>query len=182
MQPDNLIERIREHYVPQLADFIDRQRKALGRGAGEVKFDWGAGSLHYRNFSCIDFAAGGESPRFIEFGATRWLAFDPLTTTVARSLSMNITTMRWDNVRIEHDAARVDETRLSRWFEHWFDPEDSRYVQGAELGDIIHRITLEPWAIEVDFGSSRPDSFWGLVDVLHSSGASQLRVSFPGEK
>lgn len=179
MQADDLIEKVQGHYVPQLAGFIARQRQALGRGSGEVKLNWGEGSRYFRDLVCIDFAAGGDKPKFIEFGLKSWLSFPPLTATVAKSLTLEITAMRWDDVRVEHDVSTVDEAGLGRWFEYWFDLEDKRNPGGSELCDIIHRLTIEPSALEVDFGSSRSDSFWGLVEVLRSSGARHIRVSVP---
>lgn len=181
MQADEIIEAVRNHYAPQLADFINGQRRKLGHGAGEVKFSWGEGSRYFRNLACIDFAAGGEDQRFIEFGLKKWLSFSPITLNIAKTLTLRIESMRWDDVRLEHDAKSIDEIRLSQWFEFWFDPDEKRYVEGAELGDIIHRLTVESTALEIDLGSSRPDSFWGLVDVLRFSGASRIRVSIPGQ-
>jgi hypothetical protein len=181
MQVDEIVEAVRNHYVPQLSDFIKLQRRELGRGAGEVKFNWGSGSRYYRDFVCIDFAAGGEEPRYVEFGLKTWLTFPPMTVNIAKSLTLQIESMRWDDVRLEHDAKSIDDVRLNQWFEFWFDPDDKRYIEGAELGDIIHRMTVEPAALEIDFGSSRSDAFWGLVDVLRFSGASRIQVSVPDQ-
>ena len=68
MQADEFVEAVRNHYVPQLSDFINLQRLKLVRGAGEVKFRSGSGSRYYRDFVCIDFAAGGQDPQYVEFG------------------------------------------------------------------------------------------------------------------
>lgn len=176
MEPHQLMSQIRKHYLVQLQEFVVAQQKALGMGAGEVKFHMGENSRYYKDLICIDFAAGGEKPQYLELPLERTLSFDPISLTVAGTLILAIDSIRWDDVRIEHDVAEVDEEGLGRWFHYWFDPDDERHIDGADIGNIIHRVTIEPFIFEVDFGSARPDAFWALIDVLRASGATRVRA------
>ncbi|NUS19621.1 MAG: hypothetical protein HOQ25_07495 [Mesorhizobium sp.] len=66
---------------------------------------------------------------------------------------------------------------LDAWFQHWFDPDDARYREGAELGDIIHSLWVRPKALTVDFGTASPDAFWSLLALLEGAGTSGIRIN-----
>ena len=142
------LSRIRDHYVEQLLLFVAEQRRNSIRGEAEI----------------------------IDFEPERILGFEPITATLG-SAELEIENLRWDDVVIDHNGAFDAERILGAWFEKWFDPDDRRYRPGADLGNVIHSLVVEPGKLRIDFGSASPDAFWELLDRVEKAGATELRIS-----
>ena len=72
---------------------------------------------------------------------------------------------------------RVPPSPLSRWFQHWLDPEDVRHDPSVELSDVIHSVLLQPNFISIDFGSAHSNAFWDILQLLEEAGATSIEVS-----
>ena len=170
------LSRIRDHYVEQLLLFVAEQRRNSIRGEAEVKLELEPGTRVFRSLSCADFVRNDGEPEIIEFEPERILGFEPITATLG-SAELEIEDLRWDDVVIDHNGAFYAERILGAWFEKWFDPDDRRYRPGADLGNVIHSLVVEPGKLRIDFGSAAPDSFWELLDRVENAGATELRIS-----
>ena len=170
------LSRIRDHYVEQLLLFVAEQRRNSIRGEAEVKLELEPGTMVFRSLSCADFVRNEGEPEIIEFEPERILGFEPITATLGNA-ELEIENLRWDDVVIDHDGAFDAERILGAWFEKWFDPDDRRYRPGADLGNVIHSLVVEPGKLRIDFGSASPDAFWELLDRVEKAGATELRIS-----
>ena len=126
--------------------------------------------------SCADFVRNDGEPEIIDFTPERVLGFESISTSLGNA-EVTIADLRWDDIVIRHDASFDSEQVLGGWFDKWFDPADSRYRPGAELGNVIHLLAVEPGKLSIDFGSAAPDAFWELLNVIQRAGATQLHVS-----
>jgi hypothetical protein len=169
------LSQIRDHYTQQLIVFVAEQRRNSIRGEAEVKLELEPGSRVFRSLACADFVRNDDEPEIIEFTPDRILGFDPITTTLGNA-DLEIEQLRWDDVVIHHNGSFDAEQVLGGWFEKWFDPDDRRYRGGADLGNVIHSLVVEPGRLSIDFGSAAADSFWELLDRLERSGATVLRI------
>ena len=170
------LAQIRDHYAQQLLVFIAEQRRNSIRGEAEVKLELEPGSRIFRSLSCADFVRNDGEPEIIEFTPERILGFEPITATLGNA-DLEIERLRWDDVAIHHNGRFDAEQTLGGWFDNWFDPDDRRYRAGADLGNVIHSLIVEPGKLSIDFGSAAPDSFWELLDRLERAGATELRIS-----
>ena len=171
----SFLSRIRNHYVEQLLIFIADQRFNSLRGEAEVKVEHEPGSALFRSLTCADFARNDRAPELVEFTPERMLGFEPIHTTLGAA-DLRIEGLRWDEAVIEHNASFDAEQTLGAWFDRWFDPDDRRHNPGADLGNVIHSLMVEPGQLRVDFGSAAPDAFWELLNLLEKAGATELRV------
>jgi hypothetical protein len=172
----NFLSRVRDHYVDQFRAFVKRQLENCSQGAAEVKLELNADSEIFRRLYCVDFIRNDGASKIIELQPDRVLNFEPITGSVGDAI-LKIEHVRWDDVLVYHNAQTDFGDALSGWFDTWFDPEDRRYVQGAELGNVIHSLGVRPQLLSVDFGTAEPEAFWELIALLERTGASELRVS-----
>ncbi len=176
MDIEDLIIRVRDHYVEQLRLFVAQQKEACGGlGSAEVKLQIPEPSSLYRGLFCIDFAAKvGEETIFREMQADSFLAFAPVAATIG-SAEVVLANLHWNDVIIYHDLG-ADIVGLDAWFEAWLDPQDARYDEAAEFALCIHSLGIEPGVLTVDFGTAPPDAFWHLMKALTDAGARRFEV------
>ena len=170
------LSRLRDHYADQLLLFVADQRRNCIRGEAEVKIELEPGSRIFRSLCCADFVRNDGEPEIIEFTPERILSFEPIATTLGAA-DLRIEELRWDDVIIQHNGSFDPEQALGSWFDRWFDPDDRRYRSGADLGNVIHSVVVEPHKLVIDLGSAAPDSFWEVLDLLEKAGATELRIS-----
>jgi hypothetical protein len=177
MDPKALVGRVRDLYVEQFVEFAERQLANGGRGAAEVKIRLGAGSTLFEQFYCVDFLQNDESPKAIELAPERVIQFDLLEGAFGASL-LRIEHLRWEDVIVRHDLEHpLRGVELASWFQFWFDAEDERAQPAAQLSGNIHSLLEEPGQISIDFGTSQPDAFWDLLELLERLGAKRIEVS-----
>lgn len=176
VSPTEFIPEIREHYLDQFRAFVRTQTQLCAQGAAEVKFDLGEECDLFRQMYCIDFVRNDGEVDLIELRPDRILTFNPITGTTGKA-EWVIERLEWDDVVIYHDLESDLDDALTPWFEKWFDPDDRRYVEGAELGNVIHSLGARGKTIRIDFGTADADAFWELLHVLGDAGASELRIS-----
>lgn len=169
------ITAVQQHYHQQYEAFVENQM-SIGQGAAEVMFqlppdpDGIFGGLY-----TVDFAFGPESA-----GGTRIVELFPdKMLHVAQSefeysgVEIHLEPFRWDNMSIGFDGSQPD---LAKWFEKWFDPNDTRYVASETFGNRIHSVSLSQGQINVDFGSAEAQSLTDLIEVLKVSGTREISI------
>lgn len=169
------LSRIRDDYTQQLLVFVAEQRRNSLRGEAEVKLDLEPGTKAFRSMTCADFVRNDGQPEIIEFTPEHLLGFDPVAATLGNA-DLKINQLQWDGVVIRHDASFDPERILGGWFERWFDPDDRRYQGGADLGNVIHSLVVEPGQLTIDFGSAAPDAFWEILELLEKAGATEISI------
>lgn len=173
----SLIQNVRDHYVRQFVAFATMQREQWGSGSSEVKFELSSSSELYRSLYCIDFAARvGEEAIFRELQPDLILSFEPFALEV-RGVPLRVEQLVWDDVEIRHDAKELSSDELARWFNYWFDPEDTRLDPDAEVGRIIHSIVVKPGYLSLDLGTATADALWDIVDLISAGGATRIQVN-----
>lgn len=170
------LSRLRDHYVEQLLLFVAEQRRRCAQGAPEVKIELKTESSLLNRLYCADFICNDGEPEIVELQPERVLSFNPIGASLGNA-DIRFEHVRWDDILIHHNASADFAEPLAAWFEQWFDPDDRRYVAGAELGNIIHSVGVEPRRLTVDLGSATPDSLWELLNLLEKAGATELRIS-----
>jgi hypothetical protein len=141
-----------------------------------VKLELEPGSRIFRSLSCADFVRNDGEPEIIDFTPERVLSFEPITTSLGGA-ELTIEDLMWDDVVIHHNGSFDPEQALGAWFDRWFDPDDRRYMSGADLGNVIHSLVVEPRKLRIDFGSAAPESFWEVLNLLEVAGATQLQIT-----
>ncbi len=176
MDVDNLISRVRDHYVEQFHAFIAQQREEGAPGAAEVKLQLGEESGLFENMYCADFVRNEGQAQMIEFIPEQILSFGRIQSVFGQT-ALTIDHLRWDDLVLLHDVEQLPAERVSGWFRRWFDPDEERYDEAAELSKIVHSLTISTKSIGIDLGTAEPDAFWGMLQLLADAGATQIRVT-----
>ena len=169
---ENLVVRVRDHYLEQFWELADQQSKRCNVGTAELKIGLNGQSELYKNAYCADYATRDGEIEVFDFSVERFLLFDPVTFDVGDA-SLFVDHLRWDDVAIEHDLPDVPADAIDRWFEHWFDPEDAAMRQT----EIIHSLLLEPGRISIDMGTAPPAALYEIIGLLERAGARSLRLT-----
>jgi hypothetical protein len=171
---EDLVVRVRDHYLEQFWAFVEEQKARWPESASELKIQSNGGSSGiYKNLYCMDFVKkeNGEIG-FVELSPERFLRFDPVTFDCGRA-TLLVDHLRWYDVVIEHDAPDVPADAIEAWFEHWFDPDDAAMRQT----EIIHSLALTPGEISIDMGTAPPDALYEMLGLLERAGARSLRLT-----
>src|SRR4030095_13499507 len=134
------IARVRDHYVEQFTAFADEQKQDCATGASEVKLQLSEQTELYQRLYCVDFLRNENGQaRPVELLPDRFLRFDAISGSLGAA-RLVIEHLRWDDVTIYHDLTLLPSEAIADWFEHWFDPDDRRLDQSAQLSGIIHSL------------------------------------------
>ncbi|WP_137929463.1 hypothetical protein [Mesorhizobium comanense] len=175
MNPTAFIISIQSRYLDQFRTFVEEQRQNCVQGSAEVKFQIGEESGLFRGLCCVDFVKNDGEVEPAELQPD-FMAFEPISGRLGHA-DFLIDQLQWNDVMIHHTLAAPPLDQIDAWFQHWFDPDDERYVEGAELGNIVHSLSIRPRALSVDFGTASPDAFWSLLALLEAAGTTGLRIS-----
>ncbi|ESY81494.1 hypothetical protein X740_09950 [Mesorhizobium sp. LNHC221B00] len=175
MNPAAFIISVQSHYLDQFRAFVAKQRQSCVQGSPEVKFQIGEDSGIFRGLCCVDFVKNDGKVDPIELQPD-FLTFEPISGRIERAEFL-IEQLQWNDVVIHHTLAAAPLDQIGIWFQHWFDPDDERHQEGAELGNIIHSASIRPKVLNVDFGTASPDAFWSLLALLEAAGATGLRIT-----
>jgi hypothetical protein len=170
------VAQARDHYVNQFAAFADKQKRGCTHGASELKLQLSEAGAIFQNLYCVDFLKKDERIEIIELQPGRFLKFDVISGSFGAA-AVSIEHLRWDDLVIYHDVPVLPEEKIAQWFRLWFDPHDERHDREAALSGIIHSLYIRPGVVSVDFGTSPPDAFWDMLELLEGAGASTIRVS-----
>jgi hypothetical protein len=173
---EDLIQRVRKHYLDQFRKFVAAQHETTKTGSPELKLQLKGPTSLYRDMYCIDFVKNPDKPALLELQPARYLGFAPVTWTFGR-MEAQIVGLRWNEVHIAHDKPDLQPACLLDWFDTWFDPDDKRHDATTELSGIIHSLAIEGRTISVDFGSAPVDAFWSLLEVLEKADVTSVRIN-----
>lgn len=173
----DLLDQVRDHYVEQFQAFLLEQGKRLG-GAGEIKLKLSEESQLYLQLYCADFVSGGDEPRVIELHPDRVLQFETASATIGQ-MEVSLASLSWDSAEFEVTGVNIEAEMLRDWFLKWFDPDDSRSDENAEISGNVHSVLLAENKISVDFGTSPVDAFHELLHLIAEAGATGVRVTNP---
>jgi hypothetical protein len=172
-----LVARVQEHYLDHFRAFLEVMGERWPSGGAEVIFEIPQPTGLFRRLYRVDFVTKDDGELIVrELQPDTILTFDAFSCEL-RGLAVAFEQLVWDNVEFHHDATNLDDGRLKRWFDYWFDPEDARFHPDAQIGQFIHSMYAEPEHLSVDLGTAAADAFWDLLDLLAASGASWVRVS-----
>jgi hypothetical protein len=167
---EELVVRVRDHYLEQFWQFIEEQKKSCSVGTNELKIQANGDTGAYRNLYCMDFATNENGKiGLVELAADRFLLFDPLTFDCGRA-TLLVDHLRWGDVVIEHDLPDVPADEIATWFDRWFGPDDQQT-------DMIHSLFLEPGEISIDMGTAPPGALYDMLELLEGAGARTLRIT-----
>jgi hypothetical protein len=171
------ITRVRDHYVEQFRAFAEEQKRECAVGASEVKLELSDKSELFRRMYCVDFIEkNGDKHRVVELQPALFLKFNTISGSFGAAV-LSIEHLRWDDVEIHHDLPALPIDAISEWFDRWFDPEDSRLDQNADVSTVIHSLYVRPGVLSIDLGTAPPDAFWDILAILERAGATSVRVS-----
>jgi hypothetical protein len=170
------IESARERYLEQFRAFVARQRQNCTLGGPEVKFELSEQSGVYKRLYCVDFVKNDDGAAdAIELQVDDETPFPTLVSDF-RGVTMTVTTVRWDDVVLSHDAGNLPAQALDDWFQYWFDLDDKRLQPDAELSGVIHSLICEPGKLQVDFGTAPARAFWDLLELLKEGNAKSIWI------
>jgi len=175
MNPAAFIIGIQSHYLDQFRSFVKEQQQNCVQGSAEVKFQIPDQKELFRQLCCVDFVNNDEGAEPAEL-APDTVTFEPISGRLGNA-DLLIEQLQWNDVVIRHTLAAAPHDELDAWFQYWFDPDDERYQEGAEIGNIIHSLWVRPKELTVDFGTASPDAFWSLLAILESAGTTGLRIN-----
>lgn len=174
MNPAAFIITIQTHYLDQFRSFVKEQQQSCSRGTAEVKFQLADQDELFRQLCCIDFIKNDGQIEPVELQPDI-VRFEPFSGRIG-SAELLVEQLQWNDVVIRHTLASPPHDELDTWFQHWFDPNDDRHRDDAELGNIIHSLWVRPRELTVDFGTASPDAFWSLLAILERAGTTGLRI------
>ena len=169
---EDLVERVRDHYLEQFWELADQASKRCTNGTAELKIGLNGSSQFYKNCYCVDYATNDGKIEVAEFVVEKFLMFDTVTFDCGRA-SLLVDHLRWCDVVIEHDLPDVPADEIEEWFEHWFDPDDDAMRQT----EIIHFLHLEPARISIDMGTAPAEALYDMLGLLEHAGARNLRLT-----
>jgi hypothetical protein len=169
---EDLVERVRDHYLAQFWALADQESKRCTNGTAELKIGLNGQSHFYKNRYCVDYATNDGKIAVVEFVVEKFLMFDPVTFDCGRA-TLLVDHLRWGDVVIEHDLPDVPADAIEEWFERWFDPDDAAMRQT----EIIHALVLRPGQISLDMGTASPESLYDMLGLLEHAGARTLRIT-----
>lgn len=179
MEFEDLIELVRDTYIIQFSEFLERVRTEHGSGTGEVKLKLSDDSSLYRNCYCADFMsdadAGAESGSIIELAPDEDVTFDAVDV-VLGEMDMRVERLQWNDVNLRIDGA-LDSRDFDEWFETWFDPDDLTFDPDTRFSGNIHSLTVDKDGVHVDFGTAPSDALIDLLVAIEDLGYRKVTVS-----
>ena len=166
---------VRDRYVRQFGEFAKNQLSKCDRGAAEVKIKIGEAAGLFNSLYCVDFIINDGQSRIVELAPNDNLPFDPIESKYGTA-SLSVRCLQWDDVVLRHDLDELSHARLEHWFERWFDPDDSRYQEGAEISRVVHSLLVQPRLLSIDFGTAEPAALWEILELLENAGASSINI------
>jgi hypothetical protein len=166
---EELVVRVRDHYLKQFWEFADEQKGQCTVGTAELKIEINGPSKFYKRVYCVDYATNDGEIRVVELSAGKFLLFDPNTFDCGRA-TLLVDHLRWDDVVIEHDLPDLPADAVETWFERWFGPDDQQT-------NIIHSLLLRPGEVSIDMGTGPPEALYDMLALLEQAGARTMRIT-----
>jgi hypothetical protein len=107
--------------------------------------------------------------------------FPPFSLHWKHEMPVDISPFPWNACPIRLDSRDLNFDKIIAWFEHWFDPEETRTPGDDGLLGVVHNLISQPIELDevrllIDLGSAPIEAFDELIDAFHSAGAKQLKI------
>jgi hypothetical protein len=191
MTVGQLLDNIRERYLTEFRDCIAYVKQNGMEAMCEAAYcdENGAmareGILHLPLRLDVVGVADGEAKDTIRVDSDSMLSFEPIDFDWRGGLPIRLAPFHWDSCHVRATGIQkaANWSHLRRWFDHWFDDEDTRHPDGDGLCGVIHFLS-DPkqegaaTTFEVDFGSASVEAFEGFLDALQDSGATKIEIGY----
>jgi hypothetical protein len=172
---EDLIELVRDSYISQFSDFIDRVSKEHGDGSGEVKLKLSGDSALYRNYYCADYVRADDGGNVIELAPDEEVTFDPVDVVLGQ-MDMRVERLQWNDVTLKLEGV-LDSRDLDEWFETWFDPDDTTFDPDTRFSGNIHSLTVDDEGVHVDLGTAPTEALVDLLVTIEDLGYRKVTVN-----
>jgi len=166
---EELVVRIREHYLEQFRAFVEEQRQNCKAGASELKLEINGESDRFSKAYCIDFACNDGEVRLIELVPDRFLSFDSFVAHHGH-LAIEVEHLSWDDIVIRHDLEEVPPAAVETWFDLWYGPDDRQT-------NMIHSFGLSDGEISIDMGTAPAEALHDMFHLLERAGARRVQLT-----
>lgn len=171
---DQLVPKVRDHYIEHFRAFVAHfQSKGL-RGAAEVKFTLGPESPVFSRIYCTDYVENDDGEMTAHWlQPDKKLAFERFSERLGDA-SVDVVSLCWDDVTISFDGPAPD---YAPWFDVWFDPNERDFNETSEFSGKIHSLSVGDGDCTVDFGTSPPRALFDLLELIVAAGSRRLTLS-----
>ena len=176
MDIQEFVSTIRDHYVQQFKIFVTNLTAEAKKGSAEVMLLLPHRDTLFDQNYCADFVKNDDGGSIIEMIPDQILTFDPMEGFIDET-EVHFASMCWDDVTFEHDAPDDLQNPLEDWFNEWFDPNEYKAPLPDGLSGRVHHLSVREQSISADFGTSGPEAFWDLFNILTNCGAKKIRIS-----
>lgn len=168
---EELVTRVREHYLEQFWKFVEEQKERCPTGTNELKIQSnGPRETLHRNLYCFDFATNHDGKiGFVELEPDKFLSFEPFVVDYGR-MAVRVDELEWDRIIVRHDLGELPPGAIDAWFDRWFGPDDQQT-------DMIHWLGSNTSEISCDLGTAPEDAFYDLLDLLEGAGVKTVQIS-----
>jgi hypothetical protein len=182
MGVEDVVAKVRDHYVDGLRSSIARLKQTASDAVPELMLELGEGRRPrpYSLFRTDLISGGSQKPKITEFNQDSFLDFDPINFSLGH-LSCRLHPFYWNGVEIKAIGLPTDWSRFECWVREWIDEADDRESDLDGLAAVIHSV-MKPeiegdhWTTSIDFGSASPETFWNLLELLESLGVRSVEL------
>jgi hypothetical protein len=186
--PSQILEQIRAHYLARLRQAIeDQSSDGILHVVHEAALRDTSGELLRRGDPPapvrVDLVTliNGQIRDGSNIESETMPGFAPLTLRWRHELPVKISPFPWNACPVQWPETVSHVASIVDWFEHWFDPEETRRPGDSGLLGVVHSIAKTPAApgtirLLIDLGSAPVEAFEELIEALHASGAQSAEI------
>jgi len=189
-----LLQGIREFYLKQLREVIERQRADSSiRLITEpvLRLEDGAlareGALALGMRVDLVVLSEGRVQDSFHVRADRTVSFKPFTFPWNERVQVTVGPFQWEDCALKlHGVESAEKLKpLVNWFDVWFDAEDERAALDKDLQGVVHCLTDPQFegstaTLTVDFGTAPTEVFEDFLDAIDQCGATAVEVGVMG--
>jgi hypothetical protein len=188
-----LLDQIRSYYLTRLTESwaelctrpgVQVVREAVLRNSQGAVVREGAWLLPCRVDACV--TQNGQAVDSVTVGTERIPSFAPVEFEWSGEFRVRLTPFAWDYCELRLTPTIADPAHLRAWFEHWFDPEDSRPEDENGFKRVVHfmsdpEVRDGATTLLVDLGSAPVEALEQLLDAARASDYTTAQIGQPGE-
>ena len=181
MEIDKLLNAIRDHYLGFYRKEIASYAEKFSPGGPEVLLETEIDKDYVYRLYRIDLASGAvDPPNLTEVNLDSILDFETQQYKLSE-LEVQLSPIYWNGVEFNVAPTLNNDGSLQQWALRWVDPEETATTDEHGLGNYVHSITAPEtdgltFSFSVDFGSSRTEAFFELLETLAKEGATSVKV------
>jgi hypothetical protein len=189
MTAGELLDQVRALYVDQFAAIAAE----LSQEGDELIFEpafrdehgkiIGDGALSLPLRTDLVLVRGGEAQEPTRVDSEKMLSFEPLSIEWPGGVELHLAPFHWDacQLRAVGIAVPIHWLPLKKWFNKWFDTEDTNPPDEQGFSNVVHFMS-DPvlqgklLTFSVDFGSAPVVALEELLDALRNLGAAEIEI------